>query len=100
MPELQLPERCEECPFFMQTFIQELKRKTDKGIRQVEVLTGICGAMRLSEVRAKVPKHETTHRRASDSSCYFSSIPDRQLSTKVAWLVDKRRAIAAGKSSS
>lgn len=81
----------------MQTFIQELKRKTDKGVRQVEMMTGLCGAMRLSEIRAKIPKHETTHRRAGDSSCYFSSSPDKQLSTKVAWLVDKRRTLASGK---
>lgn len=91
----QLPERCDTCPFFMQTFTQELKRKTEHGLRSVEVLTGICGAMRLSEIRVHVPRHETTHRRAGDSSCYFSIPPGSIVAAKVSWLVERRRTAAA-----
>lgn len=97
MASTTLPASCDSCPFFMQTFVQELKRKTAQGVRAVETLTGICGAMRLSEIRATVPAYETTHRRAGDSSCYFSAPPGDGQSAKVAWLIEKRRAISSQK---
>ncbi|MBX8631194.1 MAG: hypothetical protein KIY12_06040 [Thermoplasmata archaeon] len=86
-----MPARCGECPFFIQTFTQELKRRTPEGLKAVPVLTGLCGAMRLSEIRAEVPKYETTHRRAADSACYFSSGDGQKLGKKVAWLIDRQR---------
>ena len=93
LPEYKLPERCDECPFFIQVFTQELKRRTPDGLKSVPVLTGLCGAMRPSEIRVNVPRYETTHRRAGDSKCYFSSGEGIVLSTKVAWLVEKQRIL-------
>lgn len=57
-------------------------------------MTGICGAMRLSEIRAHVPAAETTHRRAGDSQCFFATAQGAGLSVKVSWLIEKKRATA------
>ena len=95
MSEYTLPDRCDRCPFFIQTFIQELKRKTPEGLRTVPVLTGICGVMRLSEIRATVPAYETTHRRSGDAACYFSDEAHSGLAPKVSWLIEKQKALKA-----
>ncbi len=93
MSEQALPESCGVCPFFTQTFTQELKRKTAEGLRSVEVLTGICGVMRLSEIRPRVPQYETTHRRAGDARCYFEG-KGGELEAKVSWLILRRKGLA------
>ncbi|MBX8637789.1 MAG: hypothetical protein KIY11_05455 [Thermoplasmata archaeon] len=97
MPDYQLPERCDTCPFFIQTFTQELKRRTQEGLKAVTVLTGICGVMRLSEIRAVVPAYETTHRRSGDSACYFSEEAHSALRPKVSWLIEKRKSVKSTK---
>lgn len=84
-----LPERCGLCPFFIQTFVQDLKRRTQDGLKVVPVLTGLCGAMRLSEIRPHVPRYEVTHRRAGDAACYFST--HTELAAKVSWLIERRK---------
>jgi|GEM_PF-5002025 hypothetical protein len=90
MTSASLPERCELCPYFTQTFIQELKRRTPSGLQNVPVLTGLCAVMRHPEVKQSVPKYEITHRRAMDSRCYFENASPT-LRSLVSWLIERHR---------
>jgi len=100
MDEIHLPERCGICPFFTQKFTQELRKKGGRGTVREEVMTGLCGAMRLTDIKAKVPRYEITHRRSADSPCYFSIQQDTALAVRVSWLVERQRALLAHSGSS